>query len=334
MTHSDPNASRPSPSDSRLAHLSVVWFVPVMGWSGVALAWWAASLQWPWAQSVSTAAAILAASWYVFMLGAQTLRFVRHRSAWLADSRHPVKRNAFAAAPISLILLLSWSIHALALPRDVLVSLFMFASAWQWLTTVFVLRLWLRPGPAGEQPWATINPMLIIPVVGNVLMPLAGLPLGMVAWSWVHLSIGLFFWPVVVALLLARTTLAGGVPSPLQPTWFIQMAPPSLLGAVALLAHGPEVLAWMCWGVAFFVLTLMVSQWRTIATLPFGVPHWGMSFPIMAFTALTWRLTMTPDGGWLLPLAMLLLILGTVLLIWLTLMSWQKKAHLLSAERP
>ncbi|NBO15355.1 MAG: C4-dicarboxylate ABC transporter, partial [Betaproteobacteria bacterium] len=26
-------------SASQLAHLSVVWFVPVMGWAGLALAW-------------------------------------------------------------------------------------------------------------------------------------------------------------------------------------------------------------------------------------------------------------------------------------------------------
>lgn len=324
----------PAHPDPRLAHLSVVWFVPVMGWSGVALAWWAASLQWPWAKGVSMLAAGLAACWYGFMLGAQALRFKRHRLAWLADSHHPVKRNAFAAAPIALVLLLSWSIPALPLPRDVLVGVFMLASVWQWLTTIFVLRVWLKPGPAGEHPWAPVNPMLIVPVVGNVLMPLAGLPLGLSAWSWAHLSIGLFFWPVVTALLLVRTTVAGGVPGPLQPTWFIQMAPPSLLGAVVLTAQGPEVLAWLCWGLAFFVLTLMASLWRSIAALPFGVPHWGMSFPVMAFTALTWRLTLTPDGGWLLPLAMGLLILGTGLLIWLTVMSWQKNALLLSAERP
>ena len=229
--------------------------------------------------------------------------------------------------------MLSWSIPALPLPRDLLVGVFLLASVWQWLTTLFVLHHWIKPGPAAEHPWAVVNPMLIIPVVGNVLMPLAGLPLGLTAWSWVHLSIGLFFWPVVVAMILVRTTVAGGLPGPLQPTWFIQLAPPSVLGAVTLMAQGPQMVAWLCWGIACFMLTLALTQWRVIAALPFGMPHWGMSFPIMAFTALTWRLTLTPDGGWLWPFASVLIVLGTAGVLWLTAMSWRHRGHLLSAER-
>ena len=320
-------------SASQLAHLSVVWFVPVMGWAGLALAWRAAGLHWPWAHTVSTVAASVAAAWLGFMLLAQALRLLRHPQAMAADAAHPVRRNAFAAAPISLALLLAWTESALALPREGLVVGFVIASVWQWLTTLWILSRWLKPGPASEQPWALINPMLIIPVVGNVIMPLVGLPLGLNAWSWAHLSIGLFLWPVVVSLLLVRVTLAGGLPPPLQPTWFIQLAPPSVLGALALSSQAPSIWVWLCWGFALFVLTWVLTTWQSLKALPFGMPHWGMSFPSMAFTALTLRLTQTPEGGWLLPLAMLLLALGTALLLWLTAMSWRQRAALLRPEQ-
>ena len=328
-----PSMPSSSAATSQLANLSVVWFVPVMGWTGLALAWRAAGLHWPWAHSVSLLAACVSAAWYVFMLGAQALRWLRYPQAVRGDAQHPVKQNAFAAIPISLALLLAWAPQALSLPRAVLVPAFGVASVGLWLTTLWILSRWLRPGPSGEQPWAPLNPMLIVPIVGNVIIPLAGLPLGLHAWSWAQMSIGLFLWPLVVGLLFTRVTLSGGLPPPLQPTWFIQIAPPSVLGAVALTAQAPDVWAWLCWGFAFFVLTWLLTQWRNLKALPFNLPHWGMSFPTLAFTALTWRLTLTPDGGWLLPLAMVLLALGTALLLWLSAMSWLNRGRLLSPER-
>ena len=42
-------------------------------------------------------------------------------------------------------------------------------------------------------------------VVGNVVVPLAGLPLGHDAWSMVHFGIGAFFWHVVFTLLVVLT---------------------------------------------------------------------------------------------------------------------------------
>lgn len=35
---------------------------------------------------------------------------------------------------------------------------------------------------------------------------------------------------------------------------------------------------------------------RRIGAQPFGLPHWGMSFPLAALAALTLRLAEQPDG--------------------------------------
>lgn len=324
----------PTPRLPALPHLSFVWFVPVMGWTGLALAWLAAATHWgDTARHLSTAAAALAFAWLVFMLLAQGVRHRRHVSALPGDARHPVRQHAFAAAPISGLLLLAWATSAWQWQGPLPQALFLVASIWQWLTTAWILSRWLKPGPAGENPWAPVTPMLIVPIVGNVIAPLAGLPLGFTAWSWAQLGVGLVMWPVVIALLMVRVTLVGGVPPPLQPTWFIQMAPSSVLGIVALLAHAPTSVAWICWGFACFVFTWLVSQWKTIARLPFGMPHWGMSFPVMAFTSLTWRLANTTEGAWLLPLAMVMLVGGSALLLWLTVHTFDKRHLLLSPER-
>ena len=59
---------------------------------------------------------------------------------------------------------------------------------------------------------------------------------------------------------------------------------------------------------------------RRIADQPFGIPHWGMSFPMAAFTALTLRLAPADGAASLAGLALLavtsLLVAALVLATW------------------
>jgi tellurite resistance protein len=49
------------------------------------------------------------------------------------------------------------------------------------------------------------------------------------------------------------------------------------------------------WGMALFALLWVAQTLGRIRDLPFGVPHWGMSFPLAALAALTLRLA-EPQG--------------------------------------
>jgi tellurite resistance protein len=135
-----------------------------------------------------------------------------------------------------------------------------------------------------------VTPALFIPIVGNVLTPLAGVPLGHGDWSAAQFGIGLLFWPVVLVLIVVRTAVQGLWPDRLKPTLFIVIAPPAVVGLSVLQLGAPPMLAWMCWGMALFSFLWVGTQARAIAALPFGLPHWGMSFPLAAFAALTLRL--------------------------------------------
>jgi tellurite resistance protein len=61
---------------------------------------------------------------------------------------------------------------------------------------------------------------------------------------------------------------------------------------------------------------------RAIREQAFGMPHWGMSFPCAAFTALTLRLAQTPQGAWLHTPALVLLAATSLLILGLTLNTW------------
>jgi len=142
----------------------------------------------------------------------------------------------------------------------------------------------------------------------------AGSPLGEAA-GWVAAAAGAVALLAFVLLLLARLAQAGPLPERLLPSWFIGVAPPSVIGLSALALGAPAALAWMAWGVAVFfllwALPLAPRAWR----LPSAVPHWATSFPAAAFATLTIRLATLPGGAWQQVPATAVLALTTLLIL-------------------
>jgi tellurite resistance protein len=89
------------------------------------------------------------------------------------------------------------------------------------------------------------------------------------------------------------------------------------------------------WGTACFFFLVMLTQVRTIREQPFGLSHWGMSFPMAGFTSLTLRMSHAPNGGWLHLPAIFLLALTSLLILGLTLNTWRglRHGHLLVPEK-
>lgn len=289
------------------------WYAVVMGLGGLALAWHRAT---PLMGDGATGAALvlgaLAALVFVALAAATVLRGLRHPEAWAEDRRHPVRHAFIATLPISIILLATVAV-ALFGPGTPALALWAVGCAAQLFVTVWVLARWWRPGTQGGPKWAGVTPALFIPIVGNVLVPLAGVPLGQAEWSAAQFAVGLLFWPVVLTLLLARIAVQGLWPERLLPTGFIFVAPPAVVGLSALQLGAPTPVGWGLWGVAVFTLLWVGATARRIADLPFGLPHWGMSFPLTAITALTLRLAGT-GGGPLSVLGLALLALSSLLI--------------------
>jgi tellurite resistance protein len=307
-------AAAPEPP---LAHLMPGWFATVMGWCGLALAWHRAQvLLGEPAGRVAEAAGTFALALFVMLLVPSVVRARRHPHALRADLAHPVRRGFVAALPISLLLLVTLAV-ASGVQGAVTATLWWLAALVQFGVTVWILSRWLQ-APAGGAAWQGVTPVLFIPVVGNVIVPLAGLPLGFGAWALAQFAVGLLFWVVVGTMLAVRLVQVGPLPERLLPAWFITVAPPSVIGLVALLSGAPAAFAWMAWGVALFFLAWSATVLGRIRTLPFAVPHWATSFPTAAFTALTLRLSAQPDGGWLQVPALVLLAATTLLLLLLT----------------
>lgn len=304
---------------ARLKHLSAAWYAIVMGLSGLAMAWHRAEpLLGDTAGAVSLALGVLAAAVFVALVPASLVRLRRHREAWIEELRHPVRHAFVAAIPISAILLATVAVF-LGWRATPVAALWWLGALGQWLVTLWVLARWWRGnGPQGLA-WAALTPALIIPIVGNVLVPLAGVPLGYAAWSAAQFGTGLMLWPLVLVLLAVRIATQGMWPERLLPATFILVAPPAVIGLSSLQLGAPASLAWMLWGMAIFSFAWAAALARRLQSLAFGVPHWGMSFPLAALAALTLRLAGeggadAPGGGVFVTLALALLALASVVI--------------------
>jgi tellurite resistance protein len=299
-----------------------------MGWSGLSQAWLRAdNLFGEAATGLGLACALIASLIFVLLCVACIARLQAHPLAVANDLKHPVRHAFMATLPISIMLLATIGIGLFWNTSRNLDTALTFAwcvgSVLELAATVWVLGRWLKRGEDGGLQWATFTPVFFIPVVGNVLAPLGGVPIGLGAWATAQFGIGLLLWPVLQTLLIVRMVQAGPLPDRMSPTLFILLAPPSVVALSLLQLQAPDSVAWAIWGMGLFFLGWVLTQIETIRSQPFGMPNWAMSFPMAAFTILTLRLSQANGGGWLQLPATALLAITSLIILGLTLSTWR-----------
>ncbi|MBK1704147.1 SLAC1 anion channel family protein [Halochromatium glycolicum] len=271
--------SQPDADPRRLPNLPVAFFAVVMGLSGLTIAWEKAQHAFgldlginPWMAGVT--AAVLA-----LLVGLYTAKLVRYPKAVLAELRHPVKLNFFAAISISLLLL---SIAFLPVNPDLSRPLWMTGAALHLIFTLYVVSVWIHHEHFEVHH---MNPAWFIPAVGNVLVPVAGVALGFEDISWFFFSIGMLFWGILLAIIFYRVLFHDPIPERFMPTLFILIAPPAV-GFIAYVRLVGELdpLAMILYFSALFLTLLLFTQARFFARLRFYLSWWAYSFPLAAIS--------------------------------------------------
>lgn len=276
MTFSGPQqAARPT-----LEHLPIPLTAMPMGTGGVGLAWRAAHETLGVPAAIGEALLAFTLLLWLVVVGLQVARLLRHPQAVLAELRHPV-RVAFAAAPTIGLMIVAAFLHPYAPALGGV--LWGGAVALHLLVAMMLLRRIL----AGRGDPAMLAPPLMIPLVGNVLAPVFGAPMGFVDVSWMMFGVGVLLWLAVQPLLLHRLFAGPALPPPLRPSLAILLAPPTIaaLALVALTGQvGAVTLAFV--GLAVLVAAVLVSLAGEFARIPFGLPWWGVTFPSAAFAVM------------------------------------------------
>jgi len=301
----------PAAAHGRLEHFPISFFAIVMGLAGLTIAMEKAEHLWGWSFKPSLALLALTALAYAGIGLTYLTKFLRHRGHVVEEFNHPIRLSFFPAMSIGLILL---SIASLEYASGVALWLWGIGSAVQLLFTLIILSAWIHHEKFQIQH---SNPAWFIPIVGNILVPVAGVQLGFPEVSWFFFSIGLVFWIVLLTILMNRFFFHNPLPAKLLPTLFILIAPPAV-GFISWikLHHGVlDDAGRVLYYIALFTTLLLFFQFRQFAKVKFAMPWWAYSFPMAAITIATMIMLEKLGGAFFASLAPLLLTLLVLLIV-------------------
>lgn len=263
--------------DSRLVHYPVTFFATIMGMTGLALALHAAETSWKMGDMPSTVVFYVAMAMFVLVSLGYLAKLLKHPQAVMGEWKHPVRMAFFPAISISLLLLATASMgHAPALAEP----LWFAGMLLQGVLTIAVVSGWI-----GARAFQTghLSPAWFIPAVGNVIVPIAGVPLGHVEISWYFMSAGLIFWVVLMTLVMNRLIFHDPLPGRLQPTLVILIAPPAVaMVSWVRLVGDVDAFARLLLNGAYLFTLIVAVQLPRIVKLPFAMSFWALSFPFAA----------------------------------------------------
>jgi tellurite resistance protein len=267
---------------NRLAYFPISFFATVMGLSGLCIAWENAEQTFGLPFQLASALLPFTALVFCILLALYLTKLSRYPQEVVKELNHPVKLNFFPAISISLILL---SVAFLKIIPALSQALWITGTLLHLLFTLYVMNIWIHHDKFEVHH---INPAWFIPVVGNVLVPIAGTAHGYTEISWFFFSIGILFWLVLFTIIFYRVLFHHPLPGKLMPTFFILIAPPAV-GFISYvkLAGGLDNFAHVLYYCGLFLTLLLLTQAPRFTRLQFFLSWWAYSFPLAAITIAT-----------------------------------------------
>lgn len=265
----------PRPS---VAHLPVGAFAIVMGIGGLSAAWNHAAVAWPVPSAVGAVLAWAALAVLGLLLAAYAVKAARRPQAVAAEWRHPIRTAFTATIPIAALI----TSAALAPHHGPTSAALWWAGAATMLTvSVWVIRTWSTDA---QLEHVHVHPAWFIPVVGNLVVPLAGVEHAPVDISWFFFGVGILYWLGLLPIVLTRLFVYGVIPPRLAPTLAIMVAPPAVaaISWVRLGGQWSDPLGRILLAVALFNLVALVAHAGALRAAPFALPAWAYTFPLAA----------------------------------------------------
>ncbi|MBN2804328.1 MAG: SLAC1 anion channel family protein [Deltaproteobacteria bacterium] len=197
------------------------------------------------------------------------------------DFKHRIRINFFSAISISFLLLAIaflgyWPIVSLTFwwTGTILHTILMLHTIKFWIQHNFEINF--------------MNPAWFIPVVGNILVPVAGVDFMPNAFSFFYFAVGIFFWIVLFTIFFYRAIFHHQMPQKFIPTLFILLAPPAVgfISYIRITQSYDAFSAFLLYLTLFFV-ALILFLYKSFYKIKFFISWWAFTFPLMAVTLAT-----------------------------------------------
>ena len=291
-TRSDTSESRAL----RLKNFHITFFAIVLGLAGFALAVQKLAGQAgagivPVLEIPATVLVYLALGCFGLVGCLYVAKAIRYPAALRDEIQHPVKLSFF---PLVAKILLVFSV--IFLERNMQVSLVFWIAGvvLQLLASLSIMSLWIHHQHFRIEH---MTPGWFIPIVGSLMVPIAGIPHGFAEVSWFFFAVGLLFWLVLFTIVIYRLIFHPPIPERLMPTLAILFAPPAIafIAYTKLASLGEQLVgldgaARILYYVSLFLLILVLFRVRVFTRLRFALSWWAYSFPLAAHALATLRM--------------------------------------------
>lgn len=278
----------------RLEYLPVTLFASVMGLGGLSLTWRRAALVWGVSPVIAEVLFWIALATYVFVAVLYVGKWVRHPAAARAELRHPIRMAFVPTITIGLLILATAGQDLL--PGAATVAWWIGAVG-HLLVMIMVMGAWFERDDIGL---SQVTPAWFIPVVGNVITPLAAPALGNLQLAWFSWSVGLVFYVALLPILMLRVLLhSDPIPPKLLPTIAIFIAPPAITGIswTVLTGRQGDAVFHIFYGATMAFLLLVVAELPRLRKVPFALPYWAYTFPLTAASVMALVASATLPGA-------------------------------------
>ncbi|PLX27726.1 C4-dicarboxylate ABC transporter [Candidatus Parcubacteria bacterium] len=263
----------------RLKNFSISFLAIVLGMMGFSLAF--QKTEESFLQTNNLYYYPLIFTWLLFLLVVffYILKIVKFPEEFKKEFLHPIKINFF---PILAKIFLLLSVIYLAINMDISRYFWYIGAGLQLFFSFLILSIWIR---GKNMDWKFLNPAWFIPIVGNVIVPIAGVAHGYTEISYFFFSIGLVMWLALFVVVFNRIIFHHPIPDKLLPTFFILFAPPAIAFiAYIKLSSSFDVFARVLYYISMFLFVLIILQFKMFLKIKFYLSWWAYSFPLAAVT--------------------------------------------------
>jgi tellurite resistance protein len=198
------------------------------------------------------------------------------------DFKHPVRSSFF---PWIWKILLLFAIWFLTIDKWISNIFWISWVIFQSIFTIILFRRWMLH----EIDIKSMNPLWFLPIVWNMIAPIAWFKLWYIELSWFFFSIWIIMWFVLFTIIMNRIIFHNPIAQKLMPTLFILIAPPAIwFISFTTLNNGELMQFWkILYYFSLFMFIIIISKINILKKIKFYLSWWAYSFPMAAITIAT-----------------------------------------------
>lgn len=266
---------------NRLQFFPVMMFAIVMGFTGLAIVIKKLNEFLYFPSFLIPIFGFISISLFCIILFIYIKKLISYKEEVLKELQHPIRINFFAAISISMLLLSIFYKNNM----DSLSNIFFIIGAILHIFfTFYTIKFWINNDFEVQHS----NPAWFIPVVGNLIVPIAGKDFISIDFLYFYFSIGIFFWIVLFTIILNRIIFNKQFAPKFMPTLFILIAPPAIaFVAYIKLTSTLDLFAYILYNLGLFFTILVFIMYKKYIKIKFFISWWAFTFPTAAISIAT-----------------------------------------------